>query len=234
MTKILVIEDDRSIRMGLVDTLSAKDYKVEAASCGTEGLDLFYRSCPDLVVLDLMLPDMEGFDICKKIKDSNRSDIPIIMLTARGAELDRVRGFDLGADDYVTKPFSLMELLARIRAVLRRYQLAKKASHDIDRLILGDVEIDFLRHSAKRGSQSLKISDRGFVLLRVLARHQGEVISRERLLEDVWGAKRTVNTRTIDNHIVQLRKMIEDDPNLPKYLITVHGVGYKLTESNAG
>lgn len=226
MSKILIIEDDRSIREGLVDTLKVKGFEVESAARGAEGLDLFNLSPPDLVILDLMLPDMEGFDVCRRMKVSGSPDVPVIILTARGAELDRVRGLELGADDYVTKPFSLLELIARVKAVLRRS--GGEAARETEEIRFGDVTMDFRRHDGTKAGRPLELSDRAYVIMQVFARHRGEVLSRGRLLEEAWGYSRELNTRTVDNHIVKIRQQIEDDPNNPRYLVTVHGIGYKL------
>ena len=229
MAKILIIEDDPSIREGLVDTLRVKGYTVDAAGTGALGIQRFRASVPDLVILDLMLPDMEGFDVCRQLKASAGPDVPVIILTARGAELDRVRGLEMGADDYVTKPFSLLELMARVGVVLRRTQrVDETADAEADELRFGDVLINFRRHEGTKGDQALSLSDRGYVILQVFSRHRGEVLSRERLLEEAWGYSRDLNTRTVDNHVVKLRQQIEDDPNNPRYLVTVHGIGYKL------
>ncbi len=230
MARILVIEDDPAIRMGLVDTLRAKGYTVDAAGKGGEGIVRFREEAPDLVILDLMLPDMEGFDVCRTLKEPGQPDVPVIILTALGAELDRVRGLELGADDYVTKPFSLMELLARIRVVLRRSRRyeAVSSAQPVEAIRFGDVHIDFRRNEAKKGEEPIALSDRAFMVLQVFARHRGEVISREKLLGEAWGGSRELNTRTVDNHVVKIRKAIEDDPNSPRFIVTVHGVGYKL------
>jgi len=227
MSKVLIIEDDAAIREGLVDTLRVKGYQVVAAACGIEGLEAFERQRPDLVVLDLMLPDIEGFEVCRRLKAPPAPDVPVIILTARGAELDRVRGLELGADDYVTKPFSLLELIARIGVVLRRAHPADSRL-DPESLCFGDVVVDFRRHEGTKGSQPLDLSDRAYLILQVFARHRGEVLSRERLLQEAWGYSRELNTRTVDNHVVKIRQQIEDDPNHPRYLVTVHGIGYKL------
>jgi DNA-binding response OmpR family regulator len=232
MSRILIIEDDASIREGLTDTLKVKGYDVDAARTGQEGLELFEKQAPDLVILDLMLPDMEGFDVCRKLKASHQQslDVPVIILTARGQELDRVRGLELGADDYVTKPFSLLELLARVSAVLRRSNRAQPATDadGVDEIRFGDVEISFRRHEGTKGGKPLSLSDRAYLIMQVFARHRGEVLSREQLLHEAWGYSRELNTRTVDNHVVKIRQQIEDDPNNPRYLVTVHGVGYKL------
>jgi DNA-binding response OmpR family regulator len=230
MPEILVIEDDNSIRCGLVDTLRAKGYAVRAAERGADGLALFRSARPDLVLLDLMLPDLEGFEVCRLLKTDpgGATDVPVIILTARGSELDRVRGLELGADDYVTKPFSLMELLARVTAVLRRCQRGATLRPDTEEIRFGDVRIDFRRHVGEKAGASLELSDRAYLILAVFARHRGAVLSREQLLEEAWGYSRDLNTRTVDNHVVKIRQQIEDDPNRPRYLVTVHGVGYKL------
>jgi DNA-binding response OmpR family regulator len=228
MALILVIEDDHSIRTGLVETLRAKGHEAEAAERGAEGLALFRRRRADLVILDLMLPDMEGFEVCRQLKAPEGEDVPVIILTARGAELDRVRGLEMGADDYVTKPFSLMELLARINVVLRRSQRGRPAAEDPEEIAFGDVQISFRRHEGTKAGAPLELSDRAYIILQVFARHRGEVLSREQLLEEAWGYSRELNTRTVDNHIVKIRQQIEDDPDSPRHLVTVHGIGYKL------
>jgi DNA-binding response OmpR family regulator len=228
MALILVIEDDHSIRTGLVETLRAKGFEAEAAERGAEGLALFQRRRPDLVILDLMLPDMEGFEACRQLKAPTGPDVPVIILTARGAEIDRVRGLEMGADDYVTKPFSLMELLARVSAVLRRSQRGRRTEEEVDEVEFGDVRIDFRRHVGTKAGAELELSDRAYVILQVFARHRGAVLTREQLLEEAWGYSRELNTRTVDNHIVKIRQQIEDDPDRPRYLVTVHGIGYKL------
>jgi len=227
MSRILIIEDDASIRDGLTDTLRVKGYQVDAAVCGAEGLEQFRRQTPDLVILDLMLPDMEGFEVCRQLKATPSIDVPVIILTAKGQELDRVRGLEMGADDYVTKPFSLLELIARISAVLRRSRRGRD-DETVEEIRFGDVRISFRRHEGNKGARTIDLSDRAYMILRVFARHRGEVLSREQLLEEAWGYSRELNTRTVDNHVVKIRQQIEDDPNNPRYLVTVHGVGYKL------
>lgn len=239
-TTILVVEDDGAIRLGLEDTLRAKGYEVLSTSSGTEAVDLVRRRGPDLVLLDVMLPDQDGFEVCRQIQALD--DRPgVIMLTARSAELDRVRGLELGADDYITKPFSLMELLARIGAVLRRLGDGAPAGgasdtggarrrKGPDRVRIGDAVVDFRRHEAWRKGESVALSDRAFLVLEVLARHRGEVVSRDELLEDAWGYGKGLNTRTVDNHVVKIRQAIEPDPEHPRHLLTVWGVGYKLSD----
>ncbi len=228
MTRILVIEDDDSIRLGLEDTLRAKGYEVDATARGDIGLERAMQSQPDLIVLDIMLPDMDGFEVCRRLKSNKEglADIPVIILSARGAELDRVRGLELGADDYVTKPFSLMELLARVTAVLRRSGKLQSTAPEIMRF--GDVEIRFASQTATKASAVVELPSRGYAILRVLASRAGEVVSREELMNEAWGYDKYPNTRTVDNHFVKLRKALEDEPDSPVYLRTVHGAGYRF------
>ncbi|HWM84853.1 MAG TPA: response regulator transcription factor [Kofleriaceae bacterium] len=231
-SRILVVEDDASIRLGLEDTLQAKGYRVTVATRGAAGLDLAERVRPDLIILDIMLPDMDGFEVCRRLKSApDLAGTPIIMLSARGAELDRVRGLELGADDYVTKPFSLMELLARVAAVLRRQarQVGEPAL-----LEFGDVRIDFARQTAFKAGREVELPARAFAILKVFARRPGEVVTRDVLLEEAWGYERNPNTRTVDNHLVKLRKALEDEPERPRYLVTVHGAGYRLLVERGG
>jgi DNA-binding response OmpR family regulator len=226
--RILVIEDDASIRLGLEDTLRAKGYDVVSASRGDDGLRLAGARKPDLVILDIMLPDTEGFEVCRVLRGprSPAPDARVIMLTARGQELDRVRGFDVGADDYVTKPFSLMELLARVAAVLRRGASSQRPEPKL--LRFGDVEIDFARFVARKAGKPIELPARAFDILKVFARYPDEVVTRDRLLDEAWGYDKAPNTRTVDNHIVKLRQALEDEPDRPRHLVTVHGAGYRL------
>lgn len=226
-SRILVVEDDASIRLGLEDTLRAKGYLVEVATRGHAALEMAERNRPDLIILDIMLPDTDGFEVCRRLKQSRShlADVPVIMLSARGAELDRVRGLELGADDYVTKPFSLMELLARVAAVMRRGQ---RAGGEPASLTFGDVHIDFIRQCATKDGQPLDLPSRAYAILKVFARRRGEVVTRSILLDEAWGYEKYPNTRTVDNHLVKLRKALEDEPDRPRYLITVHGAGYRL------
>ena len=226
--RILVVEDDAPIRTGLMDTLRAKGYLVDAIDRGEGVIAQCERDSPDLIVLDLMLPDIEGFEVCRRLKASRFEKVPVIMLTARGSELDRVRGLELGADDYVTKPFSLMELLARIQNVLRRCYQRGGGEQPVDELRFGEVVINFRKHEGFHRQRKLELSDRAYTILQVFARQPGEVISRQQLLEQAWGVDGSTNTRTVDNHIVKIRKEIEDDAESPRFLITVHGIGYKL------
>jgi DNA-binding response OmpR family regulator len=226
MTRILVVEDDPSIRMGLEDTLTAKGYQVEVVGKGTEGAERALSGRYDLVVLDVMLPDIDGFEVCRRIRGGRGPTrrVPVIMLSARGAELDRVRGLELGADDYVTKPFSLMELLARVASVLRR---AHGDPAEPVGLAFGDVNIDLVGQVAVRGGKRLELPSRAFAILKVFARRPGEVVSRDILLDEAWGYEDYPNTRTVDNHLVKLRRALEDEPDKPRFLVTIHGAGYK-------
>lgn len=228
MSRILVIEDDPSIRLGLEDTLRAKGYVVEVATRGERGIELAESFAPDLIVLDIMLPDTTGFDVCRTLRStkSPARDVPIIILSARGAELDRVRGLELGADDYVTKPFSLMELLARVKVVLKR--VGKGKGGDPLALAFGDVEVDFATQRVLKAGSAVELPSRAFAILKVFARRPGEVITREDLLSEAWGYEKIPNTRTVDNHLVKLRKALEDEPEKPIHLVTVHGAGYRL------
>ena len=227
MTRILVVEDDPSIRMGLEDTLAAKGYEVEVVGRGGEGAERAISGRYDLVVLDVMLPDIDGFEVCRRIRSSKGASrrVPVIILSARGAELDRVRGLELGADDYVTKPFSLMELLARVASVLRRSSGEQREPIGI---AFGDIEIDLVGQVATRAGQRIEMPSRAFAILKVFAKRPGEVVSRDVLLDEAWGYEDYPNTRTVDNHLVKLRCALEEEPAKPRWLVTVHGAGYKL------
>ena len=227
MTRILVVEDDPSIRMGLEDTLAAKGYAVEVVGRGGDGAERAASGRYDLVLLDVMLPDLDGFEVCRRIRASKGAArrVPVIMLSARGAELDRVRGLELGADDYVTKPFSLMELLARVASVLRR---ARGEALEPVGLAFGELDIDLAGQVATRAGVRIELPSRAFAILKVFARRPGEVVSRDVLLDEAWGYEDSTNTRTVDNHLVKLRQALEDEPAKPRYLVTVHGAGYKL------
>ncbi len=225
MTRILVVEDDPSIRMGLEDTLTAKGYEVEVVGRGAEGAERAATGKFDLVVLDVMLPDIDGFEVCRRIRNSPARKVAVIMLSARGAELDRVRGLELGADDYVTKPFSLMELLARVASVLRR---AQGETVEPVAMSFGGIEIDLVGQVATRRGKRIELPSRAFAILKVFARRPGEVVSRDTLLDEAWGYEDYPNTRTVDNHLVKLRRALEDEPDKPRYLVTIHGAGYKL------
>jgi len=226
MKRILIIEDDAAILRGLKDNLEYESYEVLTAADGEEGYYLIKEKKPDLIILDLMLPKMNGYELCRKVRHEGVTT-PILMLTARGEEMDRVLGLDMGADDYVTKPFSVPELLARIRAIIRRIQKAKTGDLPKD-LKFGEVSVDFMRYESRKGDKVLEMSRKEFGILRLLAARAGEVITRDELLDEVWGYDQYPTTRTVDNHVALLRTKLEDDPSKPCHLITVHGVGYKL------
>jgi len=226
MKRILIIEDDLAILRGLKDNLEYESYEVLTAEDGEQGYCLIREKKPDLIILDLMLPKMNGYELCRKVRDEGVTT-PILMLTARGEEVDQVLGLDLGADDYVTKPFSVPELLARVRAILRRVQRSKVGDLPGE-LRFGKVSIDFRRFEARRAGKILNMSRKEFGVLRLLAARAGEVVTRDELLDEVWGYDQYPTTRTVDNHIALLRTKLEEDPSKPRYLLTVHGVGYKL------
>ena len=220
--KILVVEDDRAILDGLATALAGEGYEVECVEDGRSGLERARSGTHSLLILDVMLPGMSGFEVAKKLRDAS-SSLPVILLTARGEEHDRVLGLELGADDYVTKPFSLRELLARVRTVLRRTHPAFKARGSYR---FGDVSVDFKRHAVTKAGKPVELSAREFRILGFLIEHAGEMLSRERLLADIWGYDAFPTTRTVDNHILRLRKKIEDDPDSPRFIVTRRGAGY--------
>jgi two-component system alkaline phosphatase synthesis response regulator PhoP len=222
--KILVVEDEPNMVVGLRDNFEFEGYEVLTARDGVEGLQLALEESPDLVVLDVMMPRMSGLEVCKQLR-AQRASIPIIMLTARGQEVDKVVGLELGADDYVTKPFSIRELLARVKAVLRRTSVVPK---DQDQHSFGDVEVDLRHCRVLRSGQSLDVSSKEFELLKYFICHAGETLSRHQLLEDVWGYEHYPTTRTVDTHLVRLRQKLEPNPEQPQYFLTVHGTGYRF------
>lgn len=222
--KILVVEDEPNMVAGLRDNFEFEGYEVITARDGIEGLELALAESPDLVVLDVMMPRMSGLEVCRQLR-AKRASIPIIMLTARGQEVDKVVGLELGADDYVTKPFSIRELLARVRAILRRTAVVPKNQ---DQHSFGDVEVDLHRRRVLKSGKLLDISSKEFELLKYFICHSGETLSRDRLLEDVWGYDNYPSTRTVDTHLVRLRQKLEPDPEQPQYFLTVHGTGYQF------
>jgi two-component system alkaline phosphatase synthesis response regulator PhoP len=222
--KILIVEDEPNMVAGLRDNFEFEGFEVLTALDGVQGLERALKESPDLVVLDVMMPRMSGLDVCKQLK-AKRPSIPIIMLTARGQEVDKVVGLELGADDYVTKPFSIRELLARVKAVLRRSQTLPK---DQDRYTFGDVEVNLRSYRVLRGGNSVEFSSKEFELLKHFLCHSGETLSRDRLLEEVWGYDKFPTTRTVDAHIVRLRQKLEPIPDQPQFFLTVHGVGYRF------
>jgi two-component system alkaline phosphatase synthesis response regulator PhoP len=223
-TKILIVEDEPNMVAGLRDNFEYEGYQVITAGDGAEGLNRALADAPDLVVLDVMMPKMSGLDVCKQLK-AKRPSIPIIMLTARGQEVDKVVGLELGADDYVTKPFSIRELIARVKAVLRR---ARALPREQERYRFGEVEVDLRTYQVQRRGRPVEFSAKEFDLLKYFVCHPGETLSRDRLLDEVWGYDHYPNTRTVDAHIVRLRQKLEPVPDEPRYFLTVHGVGYKF------
>lgn len=224
MTRVLIVEDDEAMAVALRDGFTYEGWQVRLATDGAEGLRMATEGSHDLIVLDVMLPKMSGLDVCKRIRRSD-SKVPVIMLTARGQEIDKVLGLKTGADDYITKPFSFLELMARVEAVLRR---CNGYGEETEAYSFGDVEIDFVRSTATKAGQDLDMSPREFKLLRFLVDHRGEVLTRERLLDAVWGYDNVPFTRTVDMHIAKLRKKVEDEPHDPRYIVTVHRMGYKF------
>jgi two-component system alkaline phosphatase synthesis response regulator PhoP len=212
--------------LGLKDNFEFEGYEVLTAADGAAGLERARQHKPDLVILDIMLPRYSGLEVCKTLRGEGFT-APIIMLTARGQEIDKVVGLELGADDYVTKPFSIRELLARVRAILRRSDGAKKR---LSRYRFSDVELDFEIYQARKGGEPLDLSPREFELLRYLIERKGDTVSRDRLLEDVWGYESYPSTRTVDTHIAKLRAKIGDSGSEPRYILTIHGVGYKFVD----
>lgn len=226
MKKILVVEDDLAILRGLKDNLEFESYEVLTATDGEQGYGLLKEKKPDLVILDLMLPKMSGFEFCRKVRGEGVA-MPILMLTARGEEKDRVAGLDLGADDYMTKPFSVPELLARVRALIRRVELSKTGDLPAE-VHFDDVSIDFKRFEARKAGKTVEMSRKEFGILRLLAARASEVVRRDELLDEVWGYDQYPTTRTVDNHIAIIRGKLEGDPANPRRLLTVYGVGYRL------
>ncbi len=227
MTTVLAVEDDPAILRGLSDTLRFEGYDVITAADGETGYELQAQRKPDLILLDLMLPRMSGFEFCRKLR-AEGNQTPILMLTARSEEPDRVLGLDLGADDYVTKPFSVRELMARVRALLRRSQPEANLP---DELSFGEIAIDFRRYEVRRNGKPLEMTRKEFAILRFLASRSGEVVSREDLLNEVWGYESYPTSRTVDNHVAGLRAKLERDSAQPEHIKTVHGVGYKFIEN---
>ena len=225
MSRVLVVEDDEAMAVALRDGFTYEGHDVVVARDGEEGLRLAREGEPELMILDVMLPKMTGLEVCKLLRGEG-SELPIIMLTARGQEIDKVLGLKLGADDYVTKPFSFMELMARVEAVLRRTQPGGRGHRSIH--TFGDLTVDLDHHEATKGGQPLDLTPREFRLLGYLIEHPGEVVSREQLLDAVWGYDTIPFTRTVDTHIAKLRKKIEDNPADPRLIATVHRLGYKF------
>ncbi|MCF8242702.1 MAG: response regulator transcription factor [Melioribacteraceae bacterium] len=228
MSKFLIVEDEPSMRMGLKDNLEFEGYEVDLAEDGEAGLKMIRENHYDLIVLDVMMPKMSGFEVCKTIrKDGNKT--PVILLTAKGEEIDKVLGLELGADDYVTKPFSLRELLARIKAVLRRSENISTGNESND-IVIGRITVNFNRYTARENNTEIPMSHKEFEVLQYLWNRKNSTVSRDDLLKDVWGQEVFTTTRTIDNFILKLRHKVEINSNHPKIILTVHGIGYKLVD----
>lgn len=227
-TKILIVEDDAHILLGLDEVLKSEGFEVATCERGDRAMEAVAKHHPGLVVLDVMLPGLSGYDICKQLR-AQKLNTPILMLTAKGQEIDKVVGLDLGADDYVTKPFGVRELLARIHALLRRAQVNGGKGDSAEAFQIGSATIDPKRYELRRGKQVEELTARELKLLQMFHAHPGEVFSRDRLLTEVWGYNYYGTTRTLDQVIVQLRKKLGDNGAEPRYLLTVHGVGYKLS-----
>ena len=225
MAKLLIIEDEPSMQLGLKDNMELEGYLVETASDGEEGLSKIKTNSFDLVLLDVMLPKLSGFDVCKAARSFGITT-PIVLLTARGEEIDKILGLEFGADDYITKPFSVRELLARVKAILRRSQL--QPIKDSARTTIGRLNIDFESFHATENQIEIKLSHKEFEILSYLHQHKNQVVSRYDLLEKVWGYDEQPTTRTVDNFVVRLRQKVELNPNQPRVILTVHGTGYKL------
>ncbi len=225
MHKILIVEDEEDLLRGLEINLSKEGYRVLKANRGDTAVSLAIKENPHLILLDVMLPGMSGLDVCRELRRKGL-EMPIIMLTAKAEEVDRVVGLEIGADDYVTKPFSVRELLARIQVRLRR-QPPRDAAGPL-RYRFGDVEIDFEKFSAKRKGKPLDMTAREYDILRLLIRCRGEVVTRDRMLTELWGYETGVTTRTVDTHILKLRQKLEPDPANPKYILSIYGEGYKF------
>jgi len=224
MERILIIEDETPMRTALADLLTGEGYRALTAADGESGLERALAEKPDLILLDVMMPKLDGFAVCAELRRL-ANDVPVLMLTAKGQIEDRVTGLDAGADDYLVKPFSTEELLARVRALLRRVERKTKSAV---RLKLGDADIDLARQTAIRGKKAVHLTAKEFSMLRLLAEAEGEPVTRERFLDVVWGYTAFPTTRTVDNHMASLRAKLEKNPDDPRWLKTVHGVGYKL------
>ncbi len=226
MDRILIVEDEKAIRMALEDDLRLESYEVESAADGPLGLSMATKHRYDLIILDVMLPRMDGFEVCRQLRSSGVAT-PVLMLTAKSQEIDKVLGLELGADDYVTKPFSPRELLARVRALLRR---GRHQGHELDSFSFGDVEIDFRKYHAVKAGERIDLTAREFALLRFLIEHRDGAVDRFDILETVWDDPASVFPRTVDTHVAHLRKKLEDDPANPRHILGVRGVGYRFAQ----
>ena len=232
MTRILIVEDNKDLAFGLRSNLEIEGYEVRTAATGPDGVQQAKAFLPDLVVLDLMLPQMDGFAVLEAIRES-KLQMPVLILTARGEEIDKVRGLRLGADDYVTKPFGLMELLARVEAILRRSNSADpgSAATVADKILIGDLEVCPKTRSLKKRGKTVDLAPKEFDLLLELIRQDGAVVSRVDLMKTVWGHSSTIISRTVDTHVAELRRKLEEDPSNPSLIVTVRKAGYRIVKS---
>ena len=226
--KILIVEDDVAILTGLVDLLKGEAYEVCSATSGREALRIYTQEKPNLILLDIMIPEKSGYDVCREIRKTD-AITPILMLTAKGQEVDKVVGLELGADDYIVKPFGVSELLARIRARMRRLHSSPSTKKDLSPIAFEDVHIDPKTFKGRKGKKTFPVSSREIELLKYFIRHDGEVVERFTLLDEIWGIRYEGTTRTLDQHIAKLRQKIENDPSQPQHILTVHGVGYRFS-----
>lgn len=221
---ILIVDDEANMRRGLMDNLEFEGYSVSEAVDGVDALNKIQAINPDLIILDVMMPNLSGFEVCKRLRREG-NEVPIILLTAKGEEIDKVLGLEIGADDYVQKPFSIRELMARVKAILRR---SGKDQEVKELVTIGNLKINFKEYHATKDGVEEKLSHKEFEILHYLLEHKNEIVDRHELLKNVWGYHEQPTTRTVDNFIVKLRQKIEENPSNPKHIITIHGVGYKL------
>ncbi len=226
MKQILIIEDDPAIRIGMKETLTSEGYSVQEADTGTKGFEIASQKYFDLILLDLILPGKDGLEICRDLRN-NGVKTPIVMVTSRKEEIDKILGLEIGADDYVTKPFSIRELLARVKALIRRSTFETGETEEVN---FADLNINFKKQEMFKGDKPVRLSATEYRILHYFISHEGEVISRDKFLDEVWGYDSFPTTRTVDNYILSLRKKIEDDPANPKHLLTIHKVGYKFVK----
>jgi len=224
MDRVLIVEDEEAILLALEDDLRAEGYEVASAMDGPGGLSMAENNAYELIILDIMLPGMNGFEVCKRLRQASVTT-PILFLTAKSQEIDKVLGLELGADDYVTKPFSRRELLARVKAILRR---GANPPTELEPYCFGDVEVDFRKYEAQKCGRAVHLTRREYALLRFLIEHSDDVVSRFEILDQVWGDAASVYPRTVDTHVSRLRKKLEDDPENPRYIVGIRGVGYRF------
>lgn len=224
MAKILIVEDKKDMVEGLVFNLQAQGYETSVAFDGEEGITVALKEKPDLIILDIMLPRKDGYQVCRDLREKGL-DTPVLMLTARSQEADKVFGFDVGADDYLTKPFGIMELSARVKALLKRMN---KAPKEIDVIRFGECVLDFRNHMAEKGGEAVEMTPREFEMMKLFIKNRNKVLTREKFLDEIWGYDRYPTTRTVDIHIARLRRKLEQNPKSPQFILTVHGLGYKF------